>query len=354
MNIESKREFIINCLFYAIVAAILFLGLKYVAGWFLPFIIGYCFAALANRLAARFTGRRKKPGKFTSVISALIIFVIIVGAVGGLVFFLSRQVGAFVQQYIVDGNMFESVKAAYESLSTKLPESFRGKLLDAAGGAVSAIASKLPDMVGSVVAKTPSALFATLISVIASLFMTAEYDKVREFLRGLVPKRYAHVSEAVSKVMRESVLRLLRAYALIMCITFAEVTLGLTLMGQTYAIGIAAITAVIDILPVFGLGFVLWPWAAYCFVMGDFKLGICLLVLYVVVQVVRQFIEPRLVGRSIGMHPLLTLTAMYVGIKVFGAIGLFVLPIIVLVIKNLNDNGTISVFRSAVKKEEKD
>lgn len=351
MNMNGKRQFIVNCLFYVLLLALLYFGLKYVAVWLLPFIIGFCFAALANALTRRITGRKRRPGKFLSVLTALLILLLIAGAVGALIFFLSRQVEAFFQQYVIDGHLLESIQTALANLDNSLPAALQGKLLEAIRSAVSTLAGKLPSLVGSVVAKMPSILLAGVISVIASLFITAEYEKVCTFLKGLVPRRLRRLADAVSDIMRNSVLKFLRAYFLILCITFAEVTVGLLICGVKFPVGIAAITALIDILPVFGLGFVLWPWSAYCFAVGDYRLAISLLVLYAIVQIVRQFIEPRLVGRSIGMHPLLTLVSMYVGLKVFGAVGLFALPILVLIIKNLNDNGTISVFRSAVRRK---
>lgn len=353
MTVNDKKEFIVNCAYFALVAAILYFVLKYAAGWFLPFIIGLCFAAVSNKLAARIVGKKHTPHRAIPMIIALLILLLIAGAATAVVILLSRQIGAFVQQYLIDGNLLSNAQKSLEILLAKLPGEFGDKLVGAADGLISSLAAKIPSVVGGFVSKTPSFLLTTIVSIIASFFITAEYRKVTEFLKGLVPKRYRYLSDAVSETMRSSVLRFLRAYGLIMCITFVEVSVGLTLFGQKYAIGIAAITAIIDILPVFGLGFVLWPWAAYSFIVGDYRLAICLLVLYAVVQIVRQFIEPKLVGRSIGMHPLLTLVSMYVGVRVFGAVGLFALPILVLILKNLNDNGTISVFRSAVKKEDK-
>jgi predicted PurR-regulated permease PerM len=126
--------------------------------------------------------------------------------------------------------------------------------------------------------------------------------------------------------------------------------------GQQNVFLLALLIALLDILPIVGTGTVLLPWALISFITGDFASGICLLVIYAVITVIRQFIEPKIVGDQVGLHPVATLIAMIVGTRLFGAIGLFGLPISLAIIKDLNDHGKIHVFKpyKPEPEEEKD
>ena len=112
----------------------------------------------------------------------------------------------------------------------------------------------------------------------------------------------------------------LKAYALIMLITFTEMAVGLSILGVNGAIPIAAFTAVVDVLPVLGTGGIVIPWGLFNLVRGNLFLGFGLLVLYVVITFIRQAVEPRLVGQQIGLHPIVVL-CMYAGLKLFGVVG---------------------------------
>ena len=142
---------------------------------------------------------------------------------------------------------------------------------------------------------------------------------------------------------------MIRAYGLIMCVTFLEMVLGLSILKlfgiyeNGYIFAIALITAVIDIVPVLGTGTVLIPWAIWMFFSGDVAMG--LLVIYGVITVVRQIVEPKLVASQLGLPAFVTLMAMYIGSQLFGFVGLFLLPMTVMLLKVLNDDGVIHIFK---------
>lgn len=127
--------------------------------------------------------------------------------------------------------------------------------------------------------------------------------------------------------------------------TFAELTAGLFLLGIKNAFAIAFIIAVLDILPVLGTGTVLIPWAVLAFASGRISTGVGVFGLYLVITVVRNLIEPKLVGKQMGLSPVIMLPCMLIGLKFFGIIGLFVVPLLVSFLKQLNDRGIIKMFR---------
>ena len=129
---------------------------------------------------------------------------------------------------------------------------------------------------------------------------------------------------------------------LIMGMTFLELFIGFSVLGVKYSFLAAIAGAMIDILPIFGVGTLLVPWAVLMLLTGNQFMGVGLLVLWAVISVVRQFAEPKIVGKQVGLHPLLTLLCMWLGLKLFGGIGMFILPISLLIILDLKASGLIN------------
>ena len=133
-----------------------------------------------------------------------------------------------------------------------------------------------------------------------------------------------------------------------MAITFAEMFLGLFLLkligvyDGSYITIISFVTCIIDIIPVLGTGTVLIPWALYNLIFGNFGMGIGLLVIYAVVTVIRQIVEPKLVANQAGLPAIITIMAMFLGVRIFGAFGIILLPFTVIILKLLYDEGIFS------------
>ncbi len=127
----------------------------------------------------------------------------------------------------------------------------------------------------------------------------------------------------------------LKAYGILMSLTFAELLIGFLLLRIENAFLIALATSLIDILPILGTGTVLIPWGIVLLIIGNIPVGIGIIVLYLIITVVRQTLEPKVVGRQIGLYPLVTLICMFVGGSLFGIVGLFGFPICVTVIVKL-------------------
>ena len=131
-----------------------------------------------------------------------------------------------------------------------------------------------------------------------------------------------------------------------MSITFIELSIGLTIIGVENSIIIALLTACLDILPVLGTGGVMIPWSIISLIMGDIGVGIGLIVVYLVVTVIRNIIEPKIVGTQLGLHPLATLISMFIGVNIAGIIGLFGFPIMLSLLLHLNKHGVIKLLKN--------
>ena len=116
-----------------------------------------------------------------------------------------------------------------------------------------------------------------------------------------------------------------------------------------YALVVALIVALVDLLPVIGTSTILIPWGIVELILGNVKLGVGILVTMAIVFVIRQIIEPRIVSGQVGLHPLITLVCIFVGLKIFGVIGMLIVPLVVLCIKELNDTGRIHLWKTPDK-----
>ena len=156
------------------------------------------------------------------------------------------------------------------------------------------------------------------------------------------------------RLLTSSLSKMAKAYSLIMLITFVEVFGGLTILRlagifeSEYITYIAIITAIIDIIPILGTGTVLLPWTAYSLIVGNYGMAIGLIIMYVVITVIRQIIEPKLVAGQLGLSPVITVTAMFLGLKFLGILGVFAAPLAVIMLKLLADEGIIHLWKSPV------
>ena len=137
----------------------------------------------------------------------------------------------------------------------------------------------------------------------------------------------------------------IRSYAIIMSITFVELSIGLSIIGVDNAIVIALLIAIFDILPVLGTGGIMIPWAVITAIQGDYSMAIALFAVYIVVTIIRNIIEPKIVGSQLGLHPVATLASLFVGAQLFGAVGLFGFPIGLSLLRYLNEQGTLKIFK---------
>ena len=152
------------------------------------------------------------------------------------------------------------------------------------------------------------------------------------------------MSESI-RHLKSTLLQYARSYGIILLINFVELSLGFLVIGINNAIVMAACIALFDILPIVGCGTILLPWVAIDLIGGRTTRGISLLVLYIIIFVVRNATEPKIVGNRVGMHPLLTLVSMILGVYLFGAIGLFALPVALVIMIKLNEDGVISLYK---------
>ena len=203
-------------------------------------------------------------------------------------------------------------------------ENVDGMLKNSVEGTLENLAEKIPAFLGRLAADLPEMFITFIVTLIATFYFSAGRGK--EQLAEIVPERARGRLSEVGKRLKTAAKGWIRAYLVIFLITFVELFAGLSVLRVKYAFLLAVLIATVDILPILGTGTVLIPWAVVSLMMKNFKLGIGLLVLFGVITVVREVVEPKIVGKSLGISPILALISMYAGLKLFGFAGMIIVP----------------------------
>lgn len=395
MNIERRRKAIINVVYFAMIIGIFYLLLKYAFWLFFPIILAFLVALILQKPVNAIAKKTPVKKGIASVVCVLLLIFVI----GGIIVLIGASAVNYLKDFVeyikgLLGNineLAEGLKTWLLATSEKLPESISKVLtenitdifsrLDTSSSAetaksvaqlasdatqsegglgfsLSTVTSWLSTPLTSVVStamQIPTILLNTLITIIMSCFLTADFDVVTSFLTAQLSEKRQKDFERARYLLKTSFVKILRAYGLIILITFAEMLIGLTalkLIGvykSNYIVIIAAVTAVVDILPVLGTGTIIFPWAIYSVFTRNYGLAVGLIVIYAVIAVIRQVIEPKLVAGQLGLPPFMTIIGMFVGLKLFGFIGMLIMPILIIMLKLLNDEGIIHLWKTPEK-----
>ncbi|MBR2152672.1 MAG: sporulation integral membrane protein YtvI [Clostridia bacterium] len=359
MSVEKKRKFIINTLFITIICVIAFFIIKYALTSLLPFVIGLLCAVILQKPVNWLTEKTKLPRAMWSIIMVVLLLSGLMGGIGLLGYRMYEE----LQQLIVKlSDTLPALSVTIASASKfvsrildRLPDAFVSSIQGAASSIAESLLGYLSDIVTAfakiAIGNLPTILIGFVISIIACCFITNDYNKITAFVLRQFSEEHQAVIKKSKSLFMENIVKVLRGYILIMIITYFELLLGLTLIGIPYSGIIALLIAVFDILPILGVGGVLIPWGIISIILGDTLLGIEILVLYAVITVIRNVIEPKIIGKQVGLPAFVTLLSMYVGLKLFGIIGLWCMPILLIIIVKLQEAGMIRIWKMGKKVE---
>ena len=345
----QRKKFIVNILFFGLAAAIFYVAVKYVLGWVLPFIIGFLVSLLLRPAILFLSKKSRIPHKIVALVLVLLFYavVVVILILFGVKLIFVLQDG-FARLPTIYSEQIEplltGLLARIQELTSKFDPSFNkliGSMLtsieDSAGSVVTSISTQVIKFSYSTIFSLPGFLLATLLSIISTVFFSMDFTNITGRAVAFLPVRMQGYISGLKQIANRIGLKYVKSYALILSVTFIELTAGFLIIGVKNAISIAALVAFIDLLPVLGTGAVLIPWALIKLAQGNVPFALGLIILYVVIIIVRNIMEPKIVGQQIGIHPLAMLISMYVGLQVFGVIGIFVLPILLVVVKGFYD-----------------
>ena len=321
--------------------------IKYVAPFLLAFLI-----MVSIEKPVDFIQKRLKLPRSIAVAVSLLFFVALVGGI--LVFTFYKLINELWRLALEIARMdfnpiieyFQSLIEKGQDLFFSLPESLATTIeqtwemnIPKLTQLASEISSRLMNIVMGMidfVKFLPDVLVFIIVMMVSAYFMSRDRRQISEYLSERIPDKWFNKIRNLRDDMIGAFAGFIKAQILLMGITFLELLIGYQILGVEYAFFFALITAIIDILPILGTGTVLIPTAIVHMVTGNIPRGLGFLCLYFIIFVIRQILEPRVVGQSIGLHPLVTLMSMYIGLRILGVAGMFLGPIIVILIKAFN------------------
>lgn len=345
----GRTAAVLFCVLAVLALAYLFFG--HLFSPLLPFIISYAIAFSLQDVTNYFEKRFRVPRKLSAAVLVILvsgIFFLICALIVKRAYeeltVLAQSVKSFIDSLRDDprlaGEWIERINDAVPFFDvreqlTDIWLNIDSRLQQLLGVLAEKLSGAVLPFLGGVITVLPNAFLAIFVIITASYYMTVDFGRINSFLLSLFPQKIrSHMKNAYFDAKR-TVFRFLKAYGIILLITFAQLFAGFLLLDVKYAFLVAVLTALVDILPVLGTGTVLVPWSIWLFATGNYTKAAGLLVLYVVISVIRQVIEPKIVGKYIGLYPLATLFSMYLGLKLAGLAGLLLFPLAAMVIKGV-------------------
>ncbi len=352
-------RFFVYMLYSALAIFLVWLIFKYALGILAPFIIAFIFSRLIEKPVELFVKKLKFPRPLASAVFTILFY----GVIGTLLYFgISKLFNALIALFDIlrglDVNaLVDKLNGMFVDVLSKLPLEAQDFIYGNAERWLSEIVSALKNLIGPVASyatsfatSLPSAMIFVIAAIVSTYFLSSDYHNIKHIIAEKTPLKWRLRFRQTKEHVSVTLVSYLRALLVLLCITFVELSLGLAILGVKNAVLVGAVIAIIDALPILGTGWILMPWAVICLFSRNYFLAIGLAVLYGVVVVVRNMIEPKIVGNHIGLHPLVTLFSMYIGLKLFGIIGMF-MPIPVALVKQFYEWGYFDFFKQIAKED---
>ena len=343
------------------ITALLWLGgavvfFKWLLAPLLPFLLALALGAMMEPTVQKVRrGLRVKRGFAAALVTTLLLLV----AGGGIVLALTRlavelrqwseRLPQLIESFPPAWNgMLDQIELWYASCPAFLRSALdllAGQLMEEGPGLAGAAGAWLMGAASSLLSALPDVGLFLVTTVLAVYFTSLSYPAILAFLKRQLPREWQARCRDAAHCFRSTILKWLRAEALLLLTTFAILLIGFLWMRLDYALLAAVFTALVDALPVLGTGTVLFPWALICFLTGSTERGLSLLVLYAVGLTVHTLLEPRLLAGQADLPPITALLAMYMGFRFMGVGGMILLPIVLLLLKQFQDAGVIRLWK---------
>ena len=342
-NKKNLDKLIISGLF--VMGAYVFV--KVLFQYIAPFAVGWLFAALFEPLVSKLSTRFKMHRGLLAFLAILLVLVVI-GSLGSLItvriineaYALSEALPEHVEAL---SQSFENLRENYLTITEHIPEELR-EAADAFGsslmGSVTlAVGEFVRRISGSAVKVVPSTVIGMILCFISMFFFIKDRDIIVDTIASKTPRAVKEKYFVVKRELLGALAGYIRASAMLMLITGLICISGLIILRYPYALFLGLVVAVFDFLPVFGPGIILWPWAIASAISSDFQMAIGLILIYAVITVARQILEPKILGSQLGIHPLVMLMSMFMGLQVFGLLGFLIGPFVVILLKAIFETG---------------
>ena len=348
-------------LVFSLTATVLFIyvGIKAIF-YFMPFVIGWILSVIAGPLVTFLEKKLKIMKRLGSAITIILVLALCIGLIYLIISQIWEEISVLIRNF---PSMYHDLERGLNQIGTqgntlfeRFPEQIQNSwatlmnnLDDTASSLIGRIGEPTIEVAGNVAKRIPSVLIGTIVAFVSAYFFIADKENLGEWVKKVVPNSITSRLLLVGENLKYAMGGYFKAQFKIMGVVFAILLVGFTLMQIRFSILLALAIAFLDFLPFFGTGTALIPWAIYKFLVGDYKMVAALVILYGVTQLVRQLIQPKLVGDSMGLNPLYTLFLLYLGYRVGSVLGMIFAVPIGLILLNLYQAGAFDYILNDVK-----
>ena len=357
MRTEKRRNFLIHFSYFALLVLAAFVFVRFLLPPLAPFVIAFVIAYLMKAPIGLLKEKLHVPGKLAAILTVLLFY----GIIGGLVSLLGlralsglskllQSLPTLYSEYIqpLIWSILIDIEEFIMRMDASLMDALEGmgaQFVQSLGNMVSSLSVKAMSAVSGLASALPGLFIKLVVMIISTFFIAIDYERLTGFCLRQLNEKARNIVLEIKEYLIGTLFVCIRSYFIIMSITFVELSIGLTLIRIPHGILIAFLIAIFDILPVLGTGGIMIPWTVLSLLQGNLPRALGLLVIYLVITIIRNIIEPKIVGKQLGLHPVVTLACMFVGAQFAGVIGLFGLPIGLSLLCYLNEHKVISIFK---------
>lgn len=357
LKLKKQKEFLIKFCYFSVIIGAIILIIKFLGSILTPFLIAFIIATILNPPIKFFCNKFHIKRTFVSILFVLAFYSIacfIMILIGTKLLIMLQSLFTALPQFFTTyfepyiRNIFTHSEKLFFSLDPNIIsalEESSSSLISTFGNFISNFSTTVVSYVSEFATAIPGIFLKTVITIIVTFFITIDFEKIINFIKRQLPESSSTPLNECKKFITTTLFKCLLSYILILTITFVEITIGLTILKIPNSIIIAVAIAIFDILPVLGTGGIMIPWAIIAILYGNYTVGIGVGILYIIITIIRNIIEPKLVGQQVGLHPVVTLISMFVGLHFLGFIGMLGLPITISLIRHLNDTDVIKIFK---------
>lgn len=346
VNIPYWTRVAKNILYVILLMLGLYLALK-LSIFYMPFLIAFIISLMIEPLIKYIMRKTKLTRRTSSIIIFILVTIIILGILSWIIITLFSESSSLLQglnaYFDKASKQLQGFIEQFQFDKIKLPDEVLTIVQESSGDFLQTISNWIKNALNgliNIITKIPEIAICVGITILALYFICVDKIYILDQIEYHLPKTWVKRLSNHLKDLIQTLGGYLKAEATLILVSFVISLIGLYILSFLkfnipYPLLMALFIGFVDALPILGSGTVMIPWAVISALNGDLSLGIAIVTLFIIMSVVRQFLEPRLVSKNIGVHPIFTLIAMYTGFQLIGVMGLLVGPIILIIFKNI-------------------
>ena len=336
---NERLKFLVSTAYYGLIVGIIFFTTKFLLPFVSPFVFGFLIAFFLRPISEKISKITKINNKFCNIFVVLLCYLLIAAIIWIFTLKISYEIKSFSSstQYMYD----TYIVPFYEFLNKHM-KNFLNIFLKNSDEKTKNFLENIPILFNNIFntstkyllriitkigSKIPEFLVSTTFAIISSVYFSYDYTKITKSITNILPKKAQNFLFKTKSFTIKTIIKYFKAYCFLMFYSFILLTIGFLIVRIKNPVGIAAIICIFDSIPIIGSGIILVPWALVLFVEQNFNLAIGILIVFLISNILRSLIEPRVLGKNLGLHPLLALFSIYVGAKIMGFIGIVIAPI---------------------------